>query len=100
MNTQGINKKRVVAFMLSLLLVMQQSLAYQVMAASIITNGNGGTITPDANGVYNLYPDSYKGNVGYRVFKDFNSLPIDFVEWEEEDMAKALCIQVFYLEKT
>ena len=62
MNTQGINKKRVVAFVLSMLLIMQQSLTYQVLAATEITNGNGGAITPDSNGIYNLYPDSYNKN--------------------------------------
>jgi len=35
-----------------------------------------------------------------RVFIDFSSLSIDFGEWEEEDMAKDFCIQVFYFEKT
>ena len=34
-----------------------------------------------------------------RVFKDFTSLSIDFAEWEEEDMTKALCVEVFYFQK-
>lgn len=51
---------------------MQQSLTYQVLAATEITNGNGGAITPDSNGIYNLYPDSYNKNTGYRVFDKFN----------------------------
>ena len=35
----------------------------------------------------------------FLVVIDFTSLSIDFGEWGEEDMAKVLCIQVFYLEK-
>ena len=62
------NRKRIIAFILSLLLVMQQSFAFQVLAASVVTDGNGNTINPDANGAYNMYPDAYNGDVGFRNF--------------------------------
>ena len=68
MNTQGINKKRVVAFMLSMLLIMQQSLTYQVLAASTITDGNNNQINNGGGNVWDIYPDAVKGDAGFKQF--------------------------------
>ena len=68
MNTQGINKKRVVAFALSMLLIMQQSLTYQVLASEI-TNANGTTIQPNGgDNIWNITPDAVNGQVGFKQF--------------------------------
>ena len=67
MKRSGINKKRIIAFILSFLFIMQQSLAYQVMAESIITNGDGSALQGN-NGIYNIRPDAYNGNVGFKHF--------------------------------
>ena len=72
MNTQGINKKRVVAFMLSMLLIMQQSLTYQVLAASTITNADGSTINPSDGNTWNIGPDAVNGNTGFKQFDKIN----------------------------
>lgn len=71
MKYSGINKKRLVAFMLSFLFVMQQSMAYQVLAASIITNGDGSPINPNTQtGNYEIRPDAVNGNTGFKHFND------------------------------
>ena len=71
MKRKTINKKRVTAFLLSFLLVMQQSLTYQVLA-STITNGDGSAITkhPDS-GNYEILPDAWNGNIGFKHFDQF-----------------------------
>ena len=66
MKTLGIKKKRVVAFMLSLLLIMQQSLTYQVVASEI-TSANGTPIKGEG-GVWNIRPDAANGDVGFKQF--------------------------------
>ena len=71
MKTLGINKKRVVAFMLSLLLIMQQSLTYQVLA-STITNADGTAIPSAGNNTWNVGPDAVNGNIGYKQFDQIN----------------------------
>ena len=77
MKTQGINKKRVTAFILSFLLVMQQSLAYQALASSI-TDANNNPIKSDNgsidNGIWNMYPDAVNGQTG---FKQFGEIKLD-----------------------
>lgn len=64
------NKKRVVASVLGLLMVMQQSAVY----ASTITNAAGENIPTGANGQYWLTPDMVNEalKTGFRKFKDFN----------------------------
>ncbi len=66
MTTSKFNKKRVTAFALSLLLVMQQSFTYQVVA-STITSANGTVINPTGN-TYNIKPDAVNGKTGYKQF--------------------------------
>ena len=61
-----INTKRLTAFVLSALLVMQQSLAYQVLASEI-TDANNNLI-PGQNGVYNVRPDAVNGATGFKQF--------------------------------
>lgn len=72
MNTQGINKKRVVAFMLSMLLIMQQSLTYQVLAASTITDANNNQINNGGGNTWNIRPDAVKGDTGFKQFGEIN----------------------------
>ena len=67
-NTKGINKKRVIAFGLSMLLVMQQSLAYQVLAASTITDGNNNPIQNGGGNSWNIRPDAVNGETGFKQF--------------------------------
>ncbi len=75
MKTLGINKKRVVAFLLSLLLIMQQSLTYQVLA-STITDGAGNPIQSNTgsttNGTWNIRPDAVNGQTGFKQFDQIN----------------------------
>ena len=72
MNTKGINKKRVIAFGLSMLLVMQQSLAYQVLA-STITNADKSPIAPNGgDNVWNVRPDAVNGQTGFKQFDKIN----------------------------
>ena len=71
MKRQGINRKRLTAFVLSFLLVMQQSLAYQVFAQSTITDGAGNTIGQKPGGGYEFRPDAVNGDVGFKQFQDF-----------------------------
>ena len=66
MTTSKFNKKRVTAFALSLLLVMQQSFTYQVVA-STITSANGTVINPTDN-TYNIKPDAVNGKTGFKQF--------------------------------
>lgn len=66
------NKKRLVPLILCSVLVLQQSLMSQSMAASVVTDANGNTIGL-TDGQYELRPDGiYKGgtNIGFRQFKD------------------------------
>ena len=68
MKALGINKKRVIAFFLSSLLIMQQSLTYQVLASEI-TNANGTIIQPNGGGnTWNITPDAVNGQVGFKQF--------------------------------
>ena len=68
MNTQGISKKRVVAFALSMLLIMQQSFALQVLSTTI-TDGAGNKINPNGgDNVWNVRPDAANGDVGFKQF--------------------------------
>ena len=71
MKRQGINRKRLIAFALSFLLVMQQSLAYQVLAQSTITDGAGNAIGQKPGGGYEFSPDAVNGDVGFKQFQDF-----------------------------
>lgn len=74
MKTQGLNKKRVIAFILSFLLIMQQSLAYQALA-STITDASGNTINPNPDsGHFEIRPDAFNSdkNVGFSSFQDLN----------------------------
>ena len=66
------NKRRVVASVLSLLMVMQQSALLQAMAATSITNANGQALSAD-NGMYNITPDMVNKNarLGFRKFGQF-----------------------------
>ena len=77
MKTQGINKKRVIAFVLSFLLIMQQSLTYQALASSI-TDAAGNPIKSDngseINGTWNIRPDAVNGANG---FKHFDQIKLD-----------------------
>ena len=66
MKNRKINTKRITAFMLSLLLILQQSFTYQVLA-STITNGDGSAISGQ-NGVYNVRPDAVNGTTGFKEF--------------------------------
>ena len=61
------NRKRLIAFSLSLLLIMQQSLTYQALA-SIITNGDGSLIKPSAGGSFDISPDAVNGQTGFKQF--------------------------------
>ena len=72
MKRQGINRKRLTAFVLSFLLVMQQSLAYQVFAQSTIIDGAGNTIGQKPGGGYEFRPDAVNGDVGFKQFLEFN----------------------------
>ena len=73
MKTQGINNKRVIAFILSFLLVMQQSLAYQALAATSITNADGSVIKPNAgDNTWNIGPDAVNGQIGFKQFNEMN----------------------------
>lgn len=71
MKYSGINKKRLIAFMLSFLFVMQQSMAYQVLAQSIITDVNGKPIGTNPGGNYEFRPDAVNGDVGFKQFDQF-----------------------------
>ena len=80
---------------------MQQSLTYQVLA-STITNGAGNPINPDSNGVYNIYPDAYHGNVGYRVFDqlkldqgDIMNFIYQWLSYQENGYGNATDINTF-----
>ena len=75
-NKRTTNKRRVVASVLSLLMVMQQSATYQAMAESTITNVDGVGLSKD-NGVYNITPDMVDGDVGFRKFDQFKLEPGD-----------------------
>ena len=79
MKKSGINRKRLTALSLSLLLVMQQSLMYQVVAASangsVITTAGGTEINPDGN-IYNFTPDAVNKNTE-TGFKHFNQLDLE-----------------------
>ncbi len=72
MTIRKLNKKRITAFALSFLLVMQQSLAYQALA-STITNADNSAI-PGNNGVWNIGPDAVNGEIG---FKQFGNISLD-----------------------
>lgn len=58
--------------MLSMLLIMQQSLTYQVLAASTITNADGSTINPSDGNTWNIGPDAVNGNTGFKQFDKIN----------------------------
>lgn len=48
---------------------MQQSLTYQVLAASTITNGDGTTINPNGgDNTWNIRPDAVNGKTGFKEF--------------------------------
>ena len=66
MKITQINTKRTIAFILSLLLVIQQSFAFQVLATSI-TDGNNHEIVGN-NGVWNIRPDAVNGVTGFKQF--------------------------------
>ena len=66
------NRKRTIALILSMLLVMQQSFALQVLATEI-TNGNGTPIAPNGgDNTLNITPDAVNGDVGFRQFGKIN----------------------------
>ena len=67
MKTLGINKKRVIAFFLSSLLIMQQSLTYQVLA-STITDASGNQIQNGGGNTWNIRPDAVNGKTGFKQF--------------------------------
>ena len=66
-----INKKKITAFILSFLFIMQQSLAYQVLAASEIIDGAGNPINK-TDGDFNIRPDGWHGSVGFKEFDKIN----------------------------
>ena len=70
-NKRTTDKRRVVASVLSLLMVMQQSAAYQALAATI-TNTSGVPLKSD-NGVFNITPDmvNQAAKTGFRKFGQF-----------------------------
>ena len=73
MMTQKTNKRKLIAFILSFLLIMQQSLTYQVLAASTITNADGSPIAPNGgDNVWNIRPDAGNGDLGFKLFDQFN----------------------------
>ena len=65
-----INKKRITALALSMMLVLQQSFAMQVLATSI-TDVNGNQIQGN-NGTWNIRPDAVNGDVGFKQFGEIN----------------------------
>ena len=71
------SNRRVVASILSLLMVMQQS-ALSVMATQI-TNSAGEALGKGENGAYNITPDMINNDLhtGFRKFQDFNLSPGD-----------------------
>ena len=55
------------------MLVLQQSLAYQVLAASTITNADGSAIKPSVgDNTWNIGPDAVNGNTGFKQFDQIN----------------------------
>ena len=72
MKIRKINRKRITAFILSFLLVMQQSFAYQVLA-STITNADGTAIKPSVgDNTWNIGPDAVNGQTGFKQFDQIN----------------------------
>lgn len=68
-----INKKRITALALSMMLVLQQSFALQVLATTI-TNADGSTIAGD-NGTWNISPDAVNESTG-TGFKQFDKIDL------------------------
>ena len=66
-----INRKRITALALSMMLVLQQSFAMQVLAETSITDVNGNKIQGQ-NGVWNVTPDAVNGDVGFKQFGKIN----------------------------
>ena len=66
-----INRKRITALALSMMLVLQQSFALQVLASTSITNADGSPIAGN-NGTWNIGPDAVNGNVGFKQFDKIN----------------------------
>lgn len=67
-----VNKKRITALALSMMLVLQQSFAMQVLATTI-TNADGSTIAGN-NGTWNIGPDAVNDatKTGYKQFGEIN----------------------------
>ena len=65
-----LSTKRLIAFSLSFLLIMQQSFMYQVLA-STITNADGSAVYGN-NGVYNVRPDAVNNKTGFKQFDQIN----------------------------
>lgn len=63
-------RKRLIAFLLSSLLIMQQSFTYQVLA-STITNADGSAIQGQ-DGVFNIRPDAINNKTGFKEFGKIN----------------------------
>lgn len=71
MKTTKFNGKKIIAFTLCTLFVLQQSLTYQVLA-STITNADGSAIGKDSQtGNFEIRPDAINGSTGFKQFNDF-----------------------------
>ena len=69
MKKKKINLNKFIALTLSFLFIMQQSLAYQVLAQSTITNGDGSIIGPNGgDNIWNIKPDAVNGDTGFKQF--------------------------------
>ena len=69
MKKKKINLNKFIALILSFLFIMQQSLAYQVLAQSTITNGDGSVIGPNGGeNIWNIKPDAVNGDTGFKQF--------------------------------
>lgn len=69
MKKKKINLNKFIALILSFLFIMQQSLAYQVLAQSTITNGDGSIIGPNGgDNIWNIKPDAVNGDTGFKQF--------------------------------
>ncbi|MBO6086768.1 leukotoxin LktA family filamentous adhesin, partial [bacterium] len=70
MKNLKINRKRITALTLSMMLVLQQSFALQVLATSI-TNADKTPIAGSGN-TWNITPDAVNGDVGFKQFGEIN----------------------------
>ena len=60
-----INKRKLVASLLTVCFLAHQTMTLNVMASTI-------TGVPGNNGVYDINPSAINGTTGFRQYKDFN----------------------------